>query len=419
MMFVGQIRRSKTSKSDHARLAHANQPQRTQRLAEVAQAFLCSAIICVLCGWWSQSFADGTDQSQLHGGIEIDSEGIKVAVIRVSDPAQGSGAEVVYTEIYYTPLTRNQNAVLSPEAIKAASQAVLKFHTLMRRQYHVPQRQIYVIGSSDLDADNLDELAKEVRNNTGVSISFLDLESEVELSLIGTIPRRYREGATWFDNRSQSVVIDIGGDKTKGGYQQLRQPLVGAPYYDFVTFEIPGGITSFTDEVNRVVGEEAGINKFARSARMLSENSIKAALRNELKMKPGLIYRKKIYLNGAIVRAMMTLLRPEDRQSIIPFTVDDINFFYQRAVTAPQSLMNPSMSRVGNDEIRKEIERELEAVRSAFTPKSLIAGAEILKAVATEYNFQAEGKKILYARFSNMSSVFSYLLLRSGEGPQP
>jgi hypothetical protein len=65
------------------------------------------------------------------------------------------------------------------------------------------------------------------------------------------------------------------------------------------------------------------------------------------------------------------------------------------------------------------VERELEAVKSAFTPKNLIAGAAILKAIASECNFQEESKKILYARFSNMGSILSYLLLQAGEGPQP
>jgi len=365
------------------------------------------------------STAGETDQGQLHGGIEIDSEGIKAAVIRVSDIAQGSGAEVIYTEVFNTALTRNQNGKVTSEAIKAAGQAILRFYTRMRQQHQVPPRQIHIIGSSDLGADNLGELAKEVRSGTGVSMTFLSLESESQLSVIGTIPRRYREGTTWFDNRSQSIVIDIGSNKTKGGYQQLRQPLLGDPYYDFVAVEIPRGTVSFTNEINRAVGEDAGINKFAAGARALSESSIKTPLRDELKKQPGLVYRKKIYLNGAIVRAMMTLLRPEDRQSFLPLTVDDINIFYQRAIYSPQVLLNPSLSRIRNDEVRKEVERELEVVRSAFTPKSLIAGAEILKAVASEYNFQEEGKKILYVRFSNMSSILSYLLLRAGEGPQP
>lgn len=395
---------------------------KTLRGQRALSVFLLIALFILAFGsniYWRITAAGETDQGQLHGGIEIDPEGIKAAVIRVADTAQGAGAEVIYTDEFNTALRRNQNGKVTPEAIKTASQAILKFHTRMRQQYQVPPQQIYVIGSSDLDADNLGELAKEVRNSAGASITYLGLESEVRLSIIGTIPRRYREGTTWFDNRSQSVVIDIGSSRTKGGYQQFRQPLVGDPYYDFVAVEIPRGITSFTDEVNRAAGEDAEISKFALSARALSEGSIKSALRNELKKKPGLAHRKKIYLNGAIVRAMMILLRPEDRQPFISLTVDDINVFYQRAVSSPQVLLKPSLSRIRNDETRKEVERELEIVRSAFTPKNLIAGAEILKAIASECNLQEEGKKILYARFSSISSISSYLLLRAEDGPRP
>jgi len=365
------------------------------------------------------SAAGETDQTQLHGGIEIDPEGIKVAVIRVSDTAQKSGVEVVFTEAFSVALGRGQDGKYTQEVVKTAGRAIKDYYELIRQQYQVPIRHIYVIGSRDLYAGNPEELATEIRNNTGASITFLDLKSDAQLSVIGTVPRRYREGGTSFDNRSQSVVIDVGSYTTKGGYQQLRQPLAGAPYYDFVAVEIPRGTTNFTEEVNRAAGADAGINKFALSARALIESSIKAALRNELKERPGLAYRRKIYLNGSIVRAMITLLRPEDRQQFIPITVDDINTFYQQAVSSPQALLNPNLSRIRNEEARKEAERELEAVKSAFTPKSLIAGAAILKAIASECNFQEEGKKILHARFSNMGLILSYLLLQAGEGPQP
>lgn len=404
-MLVGRKRRSKTL--------------RAQRWLS---AFLLTTLLIPAFNsnaYGQISAARETHQAQLHGGIEIDPEGIKVAVIRFSDTAQKSGAEVVFTEEFNVALGRDRGGNYTQDVVKTFARTIKDYYTLIRQQYQVPPQQIYVIGSSDLDAGNLEELATDVRNDTGASITFLDLKSEAQFSVIGTIPRRYREGGISFDNRSQSVVIDIGGYKTKGGYQQLRQPLDGDPYYEFVAVEIPSGITSFTDEVNQAAGADAGINKFALSARVLSESSVRTALRNELKKRPGLAYRKKIYLNGAIVGAMMTLLRPEDRQPIFPITVDDINFFYQQAVTAPQVLLNPSLSRIRNDGVRKEVERELEAVKSAFTPKSLIAGAAILKAIASECNFQEEGKKILYARFSNMGSILSYLLLQAGEGPQP
>jgi hypothetical protein len=384
---------------------------------------LLSSVFCLLVfcsNIYGQIPAPGkTDQSKLHAGIEIDPEGIKAAVIRVSNAEQSSGVEVLYTEVFNMALVRAPSGKLAPEALKAASQNVLKLYTHMREQYQVPPRQIYVIGSSDLDAENLGDLAKEVKDHTGKTVTFLSLESEVRLGIIGTIPRRYREGTTWFDNRSQSVLIDLGSDKTKAGYQQARQPLVGNPYYDFVAVGMPFGTATFADQVNQAVGENADLKKFILGARRLSEESVKAALRKELERGPGLAHRKKVYLKGAIVLAMVTVVRPEDRQPFTSITADEINIFYQRAVNNPQALLNPNLSQIRNEETRTEVKRDLEVLRSAFTPKSLIAGAEILKAIASEYDFREGDKKILFARFSNLSLVLSYALLQAENGPQP
>lgn len=336
--------------------------------------------------------AGKANQGQLHGGIIVGLEGIRAAVIRVAAAEQGNSTEVAYTREINAVMARNQTGQYTAEVIKATGQSVLKLYTHMRQQHQVPSQQIYIVGSSDLNADALDGLVTEVRNNTGRTMTFLSLESEVQLGIIGTIPRRYQEGATWFDNRSQSVLIDIGGHKTKGGYQQIRQPLSGEPFYDFVAV----GITNLADE-----------------------RSIRTALRKELEGKPGLAHRKKVYLKGAIVLAMVTLLHPEDRQPFVAVTADDINTFYQRAVNSAQDLLNPDLSQIRNDKVRTEAEKDLAAVKNSFTSKRLVAGAEILKAVASEYNFQNEGKKLLFARFSNFSPILSYVLLQAENGPQP
>ncbi len=387
-----------------------------------SRAFLFISLL-IFCTHGETASVGPIDQGKLYGGIEVASEGVKAAAIRISDVEHRPGLEVVFTEQSNMPLSQTKNGIIDPNVIKAAGQEVLKLYTRMQQQYQVPPGKIYIIGNSNLKADNLVELLREVRDKTGKEINFLNLESDVRLSIVGTIPRRYREGETAFDNRSLSVLIDIGGNKTKGGYQQIRQPLVGSPRYDFVAVGISRGTVNFTNEVSQAVGEEANLKKFAFVAKMFGEGTIqtdfRSDLRNELIMKPGLAYRKKVYLSGGIVWAMVTLLYPEDRRSFVPITVDDIKLFHQRAVNAPKALLNPDLSRIRDGEIRKEVERELVAVRSNFTPKNLIAGAEILKAVAVECNFQEEGKKILFARFSHLSLILTYVRMQAENELEP
>ncbi|HKX30013.1 MAG TPA: hypothetical protein VJ302_20155 [Blastocatellia bacterium] len=368
-----------------------------------------------ICG--QSPIAPKNDQDNLHGGIEIDSDGIKAAVIRIS--GAGGGTQIVYTDATNTLLKQTTGGKLSPEAVKETTQIVLDYYTRLREQYGVPSKQVSIVSGSDLKAENLEELTGEIKRSTGKDLAFLSLESEVRLSIIGTIPLRYREETFWYNNRNQSMWIDVGSHKIKGGYQQIRQPLTGTPYYDFVALGVPKGLTVLTDEVNSAVGENAEVRRFALNAKQLCDGSIKSALKNELETKPGLEYRKRIYLTGSIVWALTTLMHPEERQSFIPITVEDINLFHQRAINSPRGLLNPSLTQIRDEETRRQVDRDLKAVRSYFTIKSLIAGAELLKAVAGEYGFQDPGKSLLFPRFGHLSVILSYVRLQAENGPQP
>ena len=108
---------------------------------------------------------------------------------------------------------------------------------------------------------------------------------------------------------------------------------------------------------------------------------------------------------------MATLLHPENRLSFTPLTVDDINIFYNRATTNPEALLEPDLSRIPNAALRQEAEREVESVRNTFTPKNLIAGAEILRALAVEMNLT--GKRMYFARYGHLAWILSYVRLQA------
>lgn len=360
-----------------------------------------------------------SDQDKLYGGIEIGPEGIKAAVLRFPDAEQGAGPEVIFTQVSNPPLARARDGKPSPETIRAAGQTIRRLYTRLRQRYQVPSRQIYIVGGSELRPSDLAGLMGEVESLTGKPITFLSLESEVRLGIIGTIPRRYRMEDIWLDNRSQSVLIDVGLEHTTAGYQQIRQPLLGNQYYDFVAIGIPMGTATIAREIGPAPEAGPAARNPALIARSFIERSFKPALRKELEKSPGLALRKKVYLNGAIVRALAALLHPENRLAFIPITINDINNFHLQAVNAPQALLHPDLSRIRNDQIRKEAAKELEFARSTFTPQSLIAGAEFLKAVARECNFRQEGKKIFIARFSHLSVILSYVRLQAENGSLP
>ncbi len=352
---------------------------------------------------------------ELYGGIEIGPTGIEATAIRVSDNENGYSVKLIYAEVINTTAPSLKDNKFSPEIIQNTALAVQKLLTRMRQEYKVPLERIGVIGSSGLRADNPEDLIKAVKDLTGVTMSFPDVETETQLSIAGAIPQRYRVKSGWVDNRGQSVLLDIGSDNTKGGYQVIRQIGAGAPDYDYVTVGIPKGTSAFTNEINQAAGDAADLATFTQRAKLLSSTYIRTALRKEMERKPGLVNRQHVYLTGDIVWAMLTLFYPEDRRAFVPITAEDILFFHRKVTRSPQSLqalLNPDLTKkISDPKLRAEAEKEIESVRNTFSPKNLIAGAEILKAITTEFNLS--GKRVRFARYGYLAWILSYVRLQA------
>jgi hypothetical protein len=350
----------------------------------------------------------------LYGGIEIGSKGVKGTAIQVqldaNSNSEGYKIKLLLGESINTTIMQTRENRFLPEAVKETGQAVQKLYERMTNELKVPANQIYVVGSSGVRAANQADLINEIKTRTGKTLEFLTIDAEVELSIAGSIPQRYRAGRRYYDNRGISLLLDIGSGNTKGGYQVLRQAVGGATEYDYVTVGIQKGTVTFTNEVEKTLGESGDLAAFAQTARQLAPTSINVALRREMERKPGLVTRNRVYFTGGIVWAMATLLHPGDRRTFVPLTVEDINIFYRRATTEPLALLNPGLTGIQDMSVRKQAEKEIEAVKNAFSPRNLIAGAEILKAVATEFQFQ--NKRIRFVRYGNLSWILSYVRLQ-------
>ena len=166
---------------------------------------------------------------------------------------------------------------------------------------------------------------------------------------------------------------------------------------------------TFAGEVARAAGDSATLAVFANRAQIMATTTIRPLIQNELARRPAMQGRKKIYLTGSIVWAMMTLLHPGQADSYLEVTMNDINTFYNRALLDPESLMNPDLSKITDENMRDEMRRARESIKAAFPPKSLLAGAEMLRTLAQELQFQ--NKRVLFPRFSWFARILSYVRL--------
>jgi len=215
------------------------------------------------------------------------------------------------------------------------------------------------------------------------------------------------------DNRNTSVLIDIGSVGAQGGYELLKYSQSSSLAFDYVALSVPLGAMSYANEISRVVGENSDLSAFNRQVKASGATSFRQALRKEMESKPGMLYRKRVFLTGGIVWAMATLLYPEDRQAFTPLTFEDIVQFADKASRSPRELTNQSVAFIRDRKTRQDIEQEMEAIRNTFTSRQLIAGAELLKATAEELKWQ--DKKIWFARLGHFGCILSYIRLQTGK----
>ena len=101
--------------------------------------------------------------------------------------------------------------------------------------------------------------------------------------------------------KGEAVLLDIGSGNTKGGAEQ--------PGGGLMTFGIPLGTVTFSDMVKKVAGPDG----FAGVAAVLRKHVVTPQLLESLEGKQELLRRKRVYLAGGTIWAVVTFTRPADR----------------------------------------------------------------------------------------------------------
>jgi hypothetical protein len=349
-------------------------------IAKLAIGMALLSLLSVVCGGDARCqtpAASAPDPKELHGGIEVALRSVRAIVLRVSTNAEGDNIPKILSSDQINPSTPfPKDDKPTSEYTRDLAQAIQTLSEKLQNNFRVPPNQIHLLGLSDLTGQIRDDLNREVRERLGKEITFLDAKSETELNIAGNIPRRYTLEGKVYDNRSISLLLDISSTNVRGGYQQLSMTSRGRTEYDYVTWDIP----------------------------------INGPLKAEAAQNPGLMMRKKVYLVGNIVWALAALLYPQNQGDYVPLTIEDINSFYNRAMLDPEALLNPDLSKIRDDNARKEARKGREAIKAIFTPRTLAAGAETLKLAATDLNLA--DKRLIFARNSNWARLLNFVRIQ-------
>jgi hypothetical protein len=313
------------------------------------------------------------------GGIEIGAKGVKATVVELGDGQSGPTVKTLMTEIANTTVSAGMSAEgrFAADAIRDTAAEAGKFTRKMREEFQVLPQNIKVIGSSGVpQASNRDELVKAVEDATGLEkMEFITPCREAELTIRGLVPEL---------ERGQVVLVDVGSGNTKGG-------LIG-PHGQPICFSVPFGSVTY---VNRVKKEAAG-KPFPEAADGLREAALLAPLKVQVATQPLLTERPLVLLSGGAAYALVTLMHPESAlKDRVTVTTQDIAD-YAKLVQKPVQTLMPKVDAITDPRTRETAEAEARNVLDNFTGENLIAGSQILLALADALKF--EGKTLVFDR---------------------
>lgn len=334
-------------------------------------------------------------RAELNGGIEIGSKGVKATVLDVTPHADGYELSVKYGDTTNTAISAGiaVNGKFEEAAIAEVAVAIKQYRDKMIAM-KVPADRISIVGSSGLFSAIVDKpdaieanqkvLSAAVQKTVGVKVEFIDARREAELSIMGIMPKKFHD---------KSVLIDIGGGNTKGGYPLDK---------GFATMSIPFGSITFTERAKKAEGD------FAATAKDLRETLIRPALKKELGNLKELESRKRIYLSGGIVWAACTLSHPEATAAFTPLTVKDIDALLAK-IAAGNEFPAPDLSAIKDEAKRKKVESDIATIKKIFPPQQLLAGLHLLRGLASEMKMDAEGTHIYFARYGYLGWILAYV----------
>jgi len=323
---------------------------------------------------------------ELYAGIEIGSKGVKMSVINVKNIKKGK-YEVVdfWTENVAIAKGIAIDGKLAANDIETVFNVTVKNYTKLLKEYKIEEKNIFIVVSSGVGmATNIDILLKRLYVFTNINVAIISAEMEAKLLLKGCIPPK---------EYSDSVILDIGGGNTKGGYVEEFNNDDILVFYP-LTLDL--GTVTFTEKINKKAKNNS-INEFNE----LLFNAL-PELREQIdrlcQKSPKISNKKNVYMSGGAVWAFYTLYK--ERSAIENFSPFEI-----KEVVDYNNMIKTDYAKF---EVLGGQNKEIEKVLKTYSQKHLIAGNAILLTLLEKIP-DIKSKKIYFTKQGQMAWLLSYI----------
>lgn len=326
--------------------------------------------------------------TNLYAGIEIGSKGIKMSVLNVTNIKKGNYTILSYwSENVGIAKGISIDGNLSQEDMNKATMVVTNNLSKIKTDFTVPDENIFIVGSSGVAmAKNTKELVDKIKVATNKDMEFIDVQSEGKMLLKGCIPPV---------DYKNSMVLDIGGGNTKGGYVDVRN----SENFVFFPLSLSYGTITLTEAVIKET-KDKGISEYnEKSFGFLP--ILRGQVNKMYGMSPEALEKEKVFMSGGAVWAFYTLYNGAAMENFNKFNLEDV--IYYDAVLKNNFKKYEDLAKT---------DKEAEKVLKTYSQKYLISASNILL-VCLEAIPGINDKKLYFAKEGQIAWLVSYIADRS------
>ncbi|TDO97028.1 exopolyphosphatase [Flavobacterium sp. 245] len=323
---------------------------------------------------------------ELYAGIEIGSKGVKMSIINVQNIKRGK-YEVVdfWTENVAIAKGIAIDGKLADNDIENAFNVAVKNYTKLIKENKIAEKNIFIVVSSGVGmAKNVDILLQKLYVFTNINVGIISAEIEAKLLLKGCIPPKEYEN---------SLILDIGGGNTKGGYVE---EFTEDDILLFYPLTLDLGTVTFTEK----------INKNAKNNSVDEFNGLLVDALPELREQTDHLYqqspkvsnKKNVYMSGGAVWAFYTLYKGKGAiENFNPFEIKDVADYDKMIKTDYAKFETLALQN-----------KDVEKVLKTYSQKYLIAANSILLTLLEKIP-DVKSKNIYFTKQGQMAWLLSYI----------
>jgi len=323
-----------------------------------------------------------------YAGIEVGGKGIKVAVIDVLDVNEGKFS-IFKDWTRNTAVTKNISVdkKLAKQDITETSMAVNEIYQQLKSDFGVPDSKLFIVGSSGVAiAVNKEDLETAVEALTHHNMEFITSEQEGKLVTKGAVP------VNRYDN---SLVWDIGGGNSKGGYV-----LKDGGYYYFYPMAFDYGGVTLTEKITKLYNPKdfaefaRGLNEFVTDT--LRPQVVKRMFDN----KSGARRKQNFYAIGGGSWAFAATMFPTNKDNYMTFKYSDV-VDYRNHILVDYDSWIEQQSALNPDGVNR--------VLDTYSREALLTTATILQCTLDEMN-NKENVNCNFVRKGYVAWIIAYVV---------